>query len=195
MTFPEFESKCNQWYGLHRTRFCLSDLRVWNQVPGDTMTDRDVWYCIVNLRRNVNMILTYDHSGELDEPFAVYVDWATGSLNLKQLPIQKFRGYTTMVGEYLSFNSATDAMLEEPTPFLQSENDGFGIGRYRDSNEKKSRPDKGEWDAIDIETCSFLECLQRLKEMKADRLCEWGGRKMCIYHRDPSRDVVYTTII
>lgn len=192
MTFPEFESKCNQWFDLHQTRFVLSDLRVWSKLPDDLLySERPIWYCIVNLRRNVNMILTYDHSGELDEPFAVYVDWATGSLNLKQLPIQKYRGYTTMVGEYQDFRTALDFMLEEPTPFLQSENDGFGIGRVLTKEEKQC----GLGTAIDLETCSVLECLDRIKEMKADILCEWKGRQMTIYHRDPSRDIVYTTEI
>ena len=153
------------------------------------MTNRDIWYCIVNIRRNVNMILTYDHSGELDEPFAVYVDWATGSLQLKRLPIQQYRGYTTMVGEYYDFRTALDTMLEEPTPFLQSESDGFGIGRVLTKEER----DKNLGSMIDLETCSVLECLNRINEMRQDILCPYHDRQLTIYHRDPSRDVIYTT--
>lgn len=187
MTFPEFESKCQQWFDKNERRFLLSDLRVWRTVPG-SCTDNDVWYCVVNIRHGVNMILLYDHSGELDAPFEVWCDWAGGSVNITSTSKD---GYTTSLGEYYSMAEAMIDMTEEPSPFrISILHDSCGIGKVLNAEEKELNLT----DAIDLDFLSFLECLQRLENWRKDPLCKYNGRQMTIYRRNSYPNIIlYTT--
>ncbi len=186
MTFPEFESRCQQWFYKNESRFLLSDLRVWRTVPG-AMTDNDVWYCLVNIRRGVNMIMLYDHSGDLEVPFEVMVDWARNSLNIIS---SKMSGYTTNIGEYTTMAAALADMTEEPSPYLLSPlNDAFGIGRVLNDEEKRLN----QGTMIDLERLSFLECLEKLQKWRDDPNNEWKGRVMTIFRHDSMSEVIYET--
>ena len=186
MNFPEFENKCQQWFNKNEHRFMLSDLRIWRTVPG-SCEDNNVWYCLVNIRKGVNMILLYDHSGELDLPFEVKVDWARKSLNI---PHSQMSGYTTHVGEYPTIELAFCDMSEKPSPYLLSPlNDSCGVGRVLTDEEKQQNLGK----MIDLERLSFLECLEKLDNWRNDSTSEWHERKMTIFRHDSMLEVIYTT--
>lgn len=187
MTFPEFESKCQQWFDTYSNRYHLSDLRIWRTVPGN-IEDRDVWYCLVGVRRGVTLILLYDHSGELDYPFEVMCDWARKSLTM---PSSTRCGYTTHIGEYETITAAFCDMAEEPSPFLISNlNDSYGIGRVLNDEEKQMNMGK----MIDFDRLSFLECLDKLQEWRNHpHACEWTGRKMTIFKHDTMAEEIYVT--
>lgn len=187
MTFPEFERRCYDWFEENKSSHHLSDLRIWNTVPGNSL-DRDLWYCIVNIRHGVNMIMLYDHSGELDAPFEVFCDRARKALNT---PNSQDTGFTTSYGEYYAIEQALNEMLEEPTPYrISIIRDSYAVGRVLTKEEKVENLGR----FVDLESLSFLECLEKLENWrKHPNSCKWTGRKMSIIHCDPMKEEIYIT--
>lgn len=192
-TFDMFEEKCQHMFDKYESQYFLSDLRIWREVPG-SMEDGDVWYCIINKRNGVNMIMKYDHSGEFDDAFEVLVDWGRKTLNRPcsqpDPTSPNGSGYTTSIGTFYTFQSAFVSMLEEPSPFrLSIRNDGYCVGYVPNAEEKK----RGLGGMIDLETLSFLECLDKIQSFRDDPNSEWKGRIMTIIHKDAIFEEIYKT--
>ena len=117
MSFNGFKRKCFDFFEMYKWRSFMSNLRVWESLPGDEAEDKTLWYCLWELRPGVTMILFYDYGEDSDDcPFVVYVDWKAGCHDDAYFRNGKF----CMVDEFDDIEMALDKMRFEPTKYLAS---------------------------------------------------------------------------
>lgn len=80
MSFNDFKRKCFDFFEMYKWWSFMSNLRVWETLPGDETEGKTIWYCLWDIRPSVTMMLFYDYGDDSDDlQFVVYVDWKAGA--------------------------------------------------------------------------------------------------------------------
>ena len=116
MSFNDFKRKCFDFFEMYKWWSFMSNLRVWEKLPGDETEGKTIWYCLWNIRPEVTMMLFYDYGDDSDDlQFVVYVDWKAGAYeNDAYFDNGKF----SFVAEYDNIEQALECMRFEPTKYL-----------------------------------------------------------------------------
>lgn len=94
----------------------MSNLRVWETLPGDETEGKTLWYCLWDIRPGVTMMLFYDYGEDSDDlQFVVYVDWCAGAYENE---VYFREGKLSFVAEYDNLAQALECMRFEPTKYL-----------------------------------------------------------------------------
>ena len=116
MSFNDFKRKCFDFFEMYKWWSFMSNLRVWEKLPGDETEGKTIWYCLWNIRPEVTMILFYDYGDDSDDlQFVVYVDWKAGAY---ENDVYFENGKFSFVAEYDNIEQALDCMRFEPTKYL-----------------------------------------------------------------------------
>ena len=116
MSFNDFKRKCFDFFEMYKWWSFMSNLRVWETLPGDETEGKTLWYCLWEIRPGVTMMLFYDYGNDSDDlQFVVYVDWKAGAYENDSY----FReGKFSFVAEYDNLEQALECMRFEPTKYL-----------------------------------------------------------------------------
>ena len=116
MSFNDFKRKCFDFFEMYKWWSFMSNLRVWEKLPGDETEGKTIWYCLWNIRPEVTMMLFYDYGDDSDDlQFVVYVDWKAGAY---ENDVYFENGKFSFVAEYDNIEQALDCMRFEPTKYL-----------------------------------------------------------------------------
>ena len=116
MSFNDFKRKCFDFFEMYKWWSFMSNLRVWEKLPGDETEGKTIWYCLWNIRPEVTMILFYDYGDDSDDlQFVVYVDWKAGAY---ENDVYFENGKFSFVAEYDNIEQALECMRFEPTKYL-----------------------------------------------------------------------------
>ena len=116
MSFNDFKRKCFDFFEMYKLWSFMSNLRVWEKLPGDETEGKTIWYCLWNIRPAVTMILFYDYGDDSDDlQFVVYVDWKAGAY---ENDVYFENGKFSFVAEYDNIEQALECMRFEPTKYL-----------------------------------------------------------------------------
>ena len=116
MSFNDFKRKCFDFFEMYKWWSFMSNLRVWEKLPGDETEGKTIWYCLWNIRPEVTMILFYDYGDDSDDlQFVVYVDWKAGAYGND---VYFENGKFSFVAEYDNIEQALECMRFEPTKYL-----------------------------------------------------------------------------
>ena len=118
MSFNDFKRKCFDFFEMYKWWSFMSNLRVWEKLPGDETEGKTIWYCLWNIRPEVTMILFYDYGDDSDDlQFVVYVDWKAGAY---ENDVYFENGKFSFVAEYDNIEQALECMRFEPTKYLEN---------------------------------------------------------------------------
>ena len=116
MSFNDFKRKCFDFFEMYKWWSFMSNLRVWEKLPGDETEGKTIWYCLWNIRPEVTMMLFYDYGDDSDDlQFVVYVDWKAGAY---ENDVYFENGKFSFVAEYDNIEQALECMRFEPTKYL-----------------------------------------------------------------------------
>ena len=116
MSFNDFKRKCFDFFEMYKWWSFMSNLRVWEKLPGDETEGKTIWYCLWNIRPKVTMMLFYDYGDDSDDlQFVVYVDWKAGAY---ENDVYFENGKFSFVAEYDNIEQALECMRFEPTKYL-----------------------------------------------------------------------------
>ena len=116
MSFNDFKRKCFDFFEMYKWWSFMSNLRVWEKLPGDETEGKTIWYCLWNIRPKVTMMLFYDYGDDSDDlQFVVYVDWKAGAY---ENDVYFENGKFSFVAEYDNIEQALACMRFEPTKYL-----------------------------------------------------------------------------
>lgn len=115
MSFNDFNRQCFDFFETRKWWTPMSNLRVWESLPGDEAEGKTIWYCLWDLRPEVTMMLFYDYGCDSDDPqFVVYVDWKRGAYDDVYFREGKF----SFVAEFDNLEEALERMRFEPAMHL-----------------------------------------------------------------------------
>lgn len=116
MSFNDFKRKCFDFFEMYKWWSFMSNLRVWEKLPGDETEGKTIWYCLWDIRPGVTMMLFYDYGDDSDDlQFVVYVDWKAGAYENE---VYFEEGKFSFVAEYDNLEQALECMRFEPTKYL-----------------------------------------------------------------------------
>ena len=116
MSFNDFKRKCFDFFEMYKWWSFMSNLRVWEKLPGDETEGKTIWYCLWNIRPEVTLMLFYDYGDDSDDlQFVVYVDWKAGAY---ENDVYFENGKFSFVAEYDNIEQALECMRFEPTKYL-----------------------------------------------------------------------------
>lgn len=116
MSFNDFKRQCFDFFDTYKWWSFMSNLRVWESLPGDETEDKTLWYCLWDIRPGVTMMLFYDYGEDSDDlQFVVYVDWRAGAY---ENDVYFREGKLSFVAEYDNLAQALECMRFEPTKYL-----------------------------------------------------------------------------